>query len=236
MSTLYFIRHGQASFGKENYDLLSPIGEIQSRLLAGYLFKSGVRFDLVYCGTMERQKKTASVFIEEYNRYENFAPDVLENMAFNEHDTMQIFTAALPILRAEDPGIEKYLNNIYSDKKSFQTMYERSFGLWIKGRCEIPGTGSYNDFARNVNSALDSILREHGKGKTIALFTSGGPIAAVVRRALELSGEMAMKLQWQIANTSITRFKTRDEAFSLVSFNNYAHLESENSPGIITFR
>ncbi len=31
MTTIYFIRHGQASFGAESYDQLSPNGELQSQ-------------------------------------------------------------------------------------------------------------------------------------------------------------------------------------------------------------
>jgi len=35
MSDLYLIRHGQASFGKDNYDRLSPLGIRQARILSG---------------------------------------------------------------------------------------------------------------------------------------------------------------------------------------------------------
>lgn len=33
MATIYLIRHGQASFGAENYDKLSPLGERQASIL-----------------------------------------------------------------------------------------------------------------------------------------------------------------------------------------------------------
>ncbi|MEC8667907.1 MAG: histidine phosphatase family protein, partial [Pseudomonadota bacterium] len=33
MPTLYLIRHGQASFGADDYDVLSPIGHEQARAL-----------------------------------------------------------------------------------------------------------------------------------------------------------------------------------------------------------
>jgi broad specificity phosphatase PhoE len=39
MSTLYMIRHGQASFGKSDYDKLSEKGERQAEYLAEYLHK-----------------------------------------------------------------------------------------------------------------------------------------------------------------------------------------------------
>ena len=36
MTTIYLIRHGQASFGAESYDQLSPNGELQAKLLGRY--------------------------------------------------------------------------------------------------------------------------------------------------------------------------------------------------------
>ncbi len=36
MTTIYLIRHGQASFGKSNYDELSENGEAQATLLGQY--------------------------------------------------------------------------------------------------------------------------------------------------------------------------------------------------------
>lgn len=36
MTTIYFIRHGQASFGAESYDQLSPNGELQAKILGQY--------------------------------------------------------------------------------------------------------------------------------------------------------------------------------------------------------
>lgn len=36
MTTIYLIRHGQASFGAKSYDQLSPNGELQAKLLGQY--------------------------------------------------------------------------------------------------------------------------------------------------------------------------------------------------------
>ena len=40
MTTIYFIRHGQASFGAESYDQLSPNGELQAKILGQYFIRS----------------------------------------------------------------------------------------------------------------------------------------------------------------------------------------------------
>ena len=43
MTTIYLVRHGQASFGKSNYDELSQNGEAQATLLGRY-FKDILNF------------------------------------------------------------------------------------------------------------------------------------------------------------------------------------------------
>ncbi|MDP1886245.1 histidine phosphatase family protein, partial [Polaromonas sp.] len=45
MGTLYLVRHGQASFGAENYDVLSSMGHRQSVRLGEYFKYKGVTFD-----------------------------------------------------------------------------------------------------------------------------------------------------------------------------------------------
>jgi broad specificity phosphatase PhoE len=54
------IRHGQASFGSENYDRLSQKGRIQARVVAEYLEAAGISADLIYSGEMKRQTGTAA--------------------------------------------------------------------------------------------------------------------------------------------------------------------------------
>jgi len=46
MGTLYLVRHGQASFGADNYDVLSPLGHRQAERLGQYLKERGIDFEL----------------------------------------------------------------------------------------------------------------------------------------------------------------------------------------------
>ena len=45
MTSIYLVRHGQASFGKKDYDNLSEIGEKQSFLLGEHFKKLKLNFD-----------------------------------------------------------------------------------------------------------------------------------------------------------------------------------------------
>ena len=51
MGTLYLVRHGQASFGADNYDQLSALGWRQSRRLGEHFLQQGRQFDVILTGT-----------------------------------------------------------------------------------------------------------------------------------------------------------------------------------------
>ena len=58
MGTLYLVRHGQASFGADDYDVLSPRGHEQAVRLGEYWRGRGMAFDAVMTGTLRRHTET----------------------------------------------------------------------------------------------------------------------------------------------------------------------------------
>ena len=58
MGTLYLVRHGQASFGADDYDVLSPLGHQQALRLGAYFKAKGITFDAALTGTLQRQIST----------------------------------------------------------------------------------------------------------------------------------------------------------------------------------
>nr|WP_042194698.1 histidine phosphatase family protein [Kibdelosporangium sp. MJ126-NF4]CEL21485.1 Phosphoglycerate mutase family protein [Kibdelosporangium sp. MJ126-NF4]CTQ95948.1 Phosphoglycerate mutase family protein [Kibdelosporangium sp. MJ126-NF4] len=60
MPLVYLIRHGQASFGAEDYDVLSPVGQLQGKHAGAELRRRGVLADQVWSGTLRRQRDTAT--------------------------------------------------------------------------------------------------------------------------------------------------------------------------------
>ena len=63
MATIYLVRHGQASFGAENYDKLSDLGCRQATVVGEYFRDQGIHFDAVYSGDLSRQRNTARLAI-----------------------------------------------------------------------------------------------------------------------------------------------------------------------------
>ena len=56
--SLWLVRHGQASFGKSDYDNLSELGHEQAYLLGKDLARRGVTPELLVSGSMKRHRQT----------------------------------------------------------------------------------------------------------------------------------------------------------------------------------
>jgi len=59
VGSIYLIRHGQASFGADDYDVLSPLGVRQAQVVGQHLLDLGLSFDRCLSGDLSRQQDTA---------------------------------------------------------------------------------------------------------------------------------------------------------------------------------
>ncbi len=230
------IRHGQASFGKENYDRLSPLGKRQARILAQHLLNTGFHPHALYSGTMARQTATAREVISSYRNADRKVPDLEMLRGFNEYDTAAIVTALFPDMVKEDPSLNDELPKMYVSKASFKRVFEGAMLRWVTGKFDTPEIESWEDLKDRVAGSLRLIMEKHGRGKTIAVFTSGGAIAASVAHVLGISGEHAIRLNWQLVNSSVSRFMYNEKRITLAGFNSINHLELAGDPSLITYR
>ncbi|RPI97792.1 MAG: histidine phosphatase family protein [Spirochaetales bacterium] len=236
MSTLYMVRHGQASFGKENYDRLSKRGVEQAVILAEYFLKLGLRFDAVYSGAIERQKRTALEIIGLYRGRGVRMPDLGVMPEFNEYDSKAIIKSQLAELLDEDPALARELESIYTDKKSFQRIFEKTMVRWVTGRFDKPGVENWKSVKARVAKGLSAVMAENGRGSTVLVVASGGTISASVQYAIDTPDVTTMHICWQIINTSITKFMYDSDRITLSSLNAVPHLEEKNEKDIITYR
>ncbi|MEW5913228.1 MAG: histidine phosphatase family protein [Thermodesulfobacteriota bacterium] len=232
MSVIYLIRHGQASFGQDNYDCLSELGRRQSGITGDFLRSLGLRFDAAYCGTMSRQQDTAQAVLDRLE-----APPALEVSAdFNEYESGPAVRALLPGMIADNPDLAQAVPRMFSDRRSFQLVYEEAMSRWVSGRHAIQGVESWLDFLGRVERALTRLQSQTGRGKTVLVFSSGGPISAVARQALGLDDQTALRLTWMIKNASISTFFYNQRGLALSMFNSTLHLEQLGEPSLITYR
>jgi broad specificity phosphatase PhoE len=235
MSTIYMVRHGQASFGKGNYDKLSQRGLFQSRILAEYFKKLDIRFDLIYTGTLIRQIETARELLALYEEIGLPLPEVKQLEEFNEFDYKSVFTTMIPVISEEDPSFKNDVEKIFDNKRSFQGVFERVIMKWVSGSSHIEGFVSWEEFVSRVNQGIDEIMKSHGRGKQIGIFTSGGAIAVAIRKAINLSDEDTIRIAGQIVNSSVSRFKCTHDRIMLSTFNEHSHLENSPGDNLITY-
>jgi broad specificity phosphatase PhoE len=95
---------------------------------------------------------------------------------------------------------------------------------------------SWSSFAAGVTAGIHDIIDRSDRGSQVAVFTSGGPIAAAVGSVMGLAAENTVALSWRLVNASITRFIFGDGRISLATFNEQGHLEREGDSGLITYR
>ena len=125
MGNLYLIRHGQASFGAEDYDVLSAVGVRQSQALGEHLAQLGVRLDRCVAGDLRRQQDTARLALEALHASGCAVPAVETDAAFNEFDADGVIHALLPGLMEHEPNALHILRNGAQHRSEFQRLFAK---------------------------------------------------------------------------------------------------------------
>jgi len=234
MTTLVFVRHGQASFGADNYDRLSQLGWEQARITGRHLAGLDAEPDFLVSGELERQKDTAHAARGEWSQQDR---SLETTSAFNEYDADGLFRAYLPLALREDPVLAESEDRLFQDRRLFQRAFSRIVSAWLDGEphdeARVEGWTAFRD---RVRGGLDAIRRGYDRDARIALFTSGGPIAVGVSEALGLDPQATIELNWVLFNASITELRTTRAGWRLMGFNNVTHLQLAGQPGLVTSR
>jgi broad specificity phosphatase PhoE len=239
MSKLLVIRHGQARLFTDNYDRLSELGVRQAERLGEWFVQRDIVLDEMYAGTLTRQQQTASAVSKVIQAAGVAVPKLKTLEGLNEYPADEIMRQLVPELRGSNSEINR-LAEEYDQADDYDSRYRSLHQLltmimqrWIKG--DYNGGDSlltWNEFSGAVRRALAEAMQMSGSGKTVALFTSGGPIGISVQTALDAPEVQAAELNWRIYNCSVTRFTFSGERVSMDAFNETAHLPQD----MLTFR
>ncbi len=221
MGTLYLVRHGQASFGAQDYDQLSTLGQQQSRRLGQYWRNKGLAFNTVLTGTLRRHAQTWAG-IAEGALYRN---QVLEWAGLNEFDSAALIATVHPQPLEKPDTPERYRHHF--------RLLRDGLTQWMKGASKPQGMPSYLEFQRGVVGALDHV-REHCKGNVL-IVSSGGPIATAVGQVLGTAPETTIELNMRLRNSAVTEFAFNPKRHSLLSYNTMAHLDLAEHASWITY-
>lgn len=233
VSTVYLVRHGQASYGAEDYDVLSDLGAEQSRRLGAHLAASGARVDAIYCGPARRHRDTTGQLRLGSAEGGLALPEPTVVDTLDEYPAFALFRRWLPELAQKRPEIAATLTQA-APGAAVQDALEQITMLWAAGELDTGELESFVEFRQRVDGALADIRQREGRGKTVLVVTSGGPVSIAVQTALELSPRKTLGLAWVVANASVTEFRYRDPAeASLIAFNRVPHLQGD---GLVTYR
>ncbi|MFM0205835.1 histidine phosphatase family protein [Paraburkholderia sediminicola] len=227
MAELYLVRHGQASFGAENYDELSPSGRTQSGWLGEYFAQANLRFDRVVIGTMQRHRQTVDGILAGMG---GPRVEIAQDAGLNEYDFEALFAALGE--EGSPSGLPVGLSAT-SSKKDFYKGLRQVLQLWADDR--LPGRvpETWQQFQARVQRARIDIQR--AGGRRVLVVSSGGPIAVTAQQVLQAPAASAIALNLQIRNSSVCQYVFNDDAMSLVSFNSVPHLEHAERREFVTY-
>ena len=155
MATIYLIRHGQASFGKADYDQLSEKGSEQS-LLLGKFWQSMSAPDKIYSGDLLRHGQTLEHFLL---GYQGEPSSVTLHSGFNEFNHVDI-------LNCYDPQWKSFAHMASSigkqpnANKVFQKEFACALDRWVSGKHDNDYKESWSQFKKRCVSALQDVINQ----------------------------------------------------------------------------
>lgn len=212
MGVVYLVRHGQASFGTDDYDRLSERGTEQARITGDHLAAMGVRPARIVHGAMLRQRQTAEGIIAGLEA----TPTPVIDDGWNEFNAWELTNA----LTDPDPRANK-------DSRVFQGELERGCARWASGEHDADYTESFRDFTARVDRALDTAVASLGSGEAAVIVSSSGAIAWTAARLLGSGFDQWLAFNRVTINTGITKIISGRSGTSLVSFNEHSHQTAE---------
>lgn len=226
MPSLLLVRHGQASFGGDDYDLLSDRGREQAEVVHRELRRREVEPAVLAGGTMRRQIETAAPWVAD-------GGDLRSDERWNEYDAAAVLAAAGEVgASLERPeGSGALAENGSPSPAEFQKLLDGALAAWVADREPVDGE-RWPEFRARVVAAAEAVIADLPRGGVGVVSTSGGPIAALCLEYLGLPDETFVSINRILVNGGITKLIAGASGVNVVSFNEQAHLE----PGMVTYR
>lgn len=213
MGTLYLVRHGQASFGADDYDQLSPLGRQQAVRLGEYLRPKlqDKPIEAVMMGSLKRHRQTWEGIAEGAGL--PHTPAVWPGL--NEYDSHALIAAIhpQPLTKPDNPEMVR----------QYFRLLRQGLRQWMAGASEPVGMPSYADFVAGVAGALDHVRSQHTGD--VLMVSSGGPISNAIGQVLGTSAEGVIDLNMRIFNSAVSELTFNPQRYALVSYNTLPHLE-----------
>jgi broad specificity phosphatase PhoE len=222
VTAVYLLRHGQASFGGADYDVLSSVGKQQSMVLGEELRRRAVPVHAVWSGTLRRQLATAEAALAEAG----IDVPVRTDVRWNEYDHLGLVPTGQP---APDHA------DLATASKDFQRLLDEALEAWMTGTHEVGASGTWARFSGGIHAALDEVFADLPKSTAALVFTSGGVISAVCAAMLSAPPAGYLAVNRTMANAGITKLVGGRSGISLVSVNEHGHFDGARRE-LLTYR
>lgn len=216
---LIALRHGQASFGTDDYDRLSPLGASQCRQAGRWLARHGHDFATVVRGANLRHRQSLAALAEGFTEEGGRLPDEEVDTDFNEFDHHAVVAAYLahhPDRMAEaspGPGLARLLAD--------------ALHAWAQGQLGPPAE-SWPAFRARTRGAGARLHARAAQG-ALLLVTSAGVLAQLAAEALGAPDDRAVELNLQIRNAAMVELEAKRDGWRLATWNALPHLADQRS-------
>jgi broad specificity phosphatase PhoE len=218
MGVILFARHGQASVGAADYDVLSATGELQSDALGTEFSRRGVSAARILSGRLNRQQETA----HHARRASEWSAFVEVDEAWSEFDHDDVLAVHHRV------GADASAPAGHTQQPWFDQVIPR----WSSGLHDHDYAEPFPAFTKRVDGALRTLAAELASGETAVVFTSAGVIGWVAASLLGGGEPQWFALNRVAVNSGVTRVVVGSRGITLVTFNEYSHL----SPQLVTYR
>ena len=234
MGEIYLVRHGQASFGADDYDQLSPLGAEQGRILGRWHAGLGLQIDGIALGGLKRHRQTAEAWAAQMPTAPAPAAWTIDP-GFDEYDHREMLLRAHP--EAGDlAGLQRWLAGHVPSRGAFQQIFRAAMARWMSGLHDGDYRESWPRFHGRCIGALETLVARAGPSRRLMVFTSGGTISAICQSLLDLPPPRVAELNWSLVNGGVTKLFYQPGRLSLSTLNNYSHFEQAGDAALITYR
>lgn len=231
MSRLLLIRHGQASLGAADYDVLSPRGVEQSHALGRHLARMLDPPDAIYSGPRRRQRDTAAHLVAAAREVGAAFPDPSELPDFDEYPALALMREVLPILCETDAELRDLTVAWRSaevgsleHRRAFELTFHAAMRRWHDGHVDHPAVEPFAEFQARIARGLQHVVDRHPRRQTVLVVSSAGPVGVIAGLALGLTPWAGIRTSFVVHNASITEVASRPGELQLRSFNALPHL------------
>lgn len=218
--SLLFVRHGQASAGTDDYDVLSERGFAQSRRLGQWLVATGHEFDEVVVGGMRRHRQTLESIAAAYAEQGKALPEARLDRGFDEFDHHAVFDGFV----RGNPDHPAVIGSRVGGLMALGALIHAALGAWAEDRIhDVPE--SWAGFGARVRDAGEKLSA--GRERKVLVLTSGGVISRLAQHAMGLSDRGAIDLNLSLRNSGLCEFHLRPYGLALGSWNALPHLHDD---------